>query len=72
MCGNVEEWCSDWYDKYSTNTQTNPEGPITGTRRVKRGGDCSSQMKWCRSASRSWGDPSFSGYDTGFRIVHDN
>lgn len=27
MSGNVGEWCSDWYGRYSSNSQTNPKGP---------------------------------------------
>jgi len=38
MNGNIEEWCSDWYCFYSSNAQTNPTGPITGSYRVYRGG----------------------------------
>jgi formylglycine-generating enzyme len=72
MCGNADEWCSDWYNQYSTKEQTDPMGPLTGDKKVKRGGDSGSQMKWCRSASRSWGGATYSGYDTGFRIVYDN
>ena len=42
MCGNVDEWCYDWFDSYGVEPiapQTNPTGPETGTRRVVRGGN---------------------------------
>ena len=39
MSGNVSEWCSDWYDTYSSDAQTNPLGPSTGVYRVTRGGN---------------------------------
>ncbi|MBR6432601.1 MAG: SUMF1/EgtB/PvdO family nonheme iron enzyme, partial [Muribaculaceae bacterium] len=42
MCGNVEEWCFDWFATYGAepvDPQTNPTGPETGTRRVMRGGN---------------------------------
>ena len=38
MSGNVREWCSDWYGDYSSDSQTNPKGPSSGSSRVLRGG----------------------------------
>jgi formylglycine-generating enzyme required for sulfatase activity len=42
MCGNVDEWCLDWYAPYNSEAQVNPQGPETGKRHVMRGGDYSS------------------------------
>jgi surface protein len=38
MSGNVSEWCQDYYGKYSSNSQTNPTGPSSGSTRIYRGG----------------------------------
>lgn len=38
--GNVEEWCSDWFDvkAYETHAPRDPTGPPEGTEKVTRGG----------------------------------
>lgn len=38
MCGNVGEWCWDWYTKYSSDSVTDPVGPTSGTERTFRQG----------------------------------
>ena len=38
MSGNVEEWCYDWYGKYSASNKKNPIGPSIGDYKVIRGG----------------------------------
>lgn len=39
MTGNVFEWCSDYFEQYSSDKQVNPQGPSKGFSRVLRGGD---------------------------------
>lgn len=48
MTGNVAEFCSDWWAYLSSEPETNPIGPSTGTYRVIRGGhfaNTESQLK---------------------------
>ncbi len=74
MHGNVQEWCSDWYGKYSSSAKTNPTGPaLESERRVLRGGSWRYLVVWhCRSASRNRVHPSFRYHDIGFRLVLPN
>jgi formylglycine-generating enzyme required for sulfatase activity len=70
MHGNVWEWCWDWYGDYSSGSQTDPVGAVTGTFRVLRGGSWIFDGKGLRSAHRSYNFPSSCWYNgLGCRLV---
>ena len=69
MTGNVNEWCSDWYDMYSSEAQTNPTGPHYGDFRVMRGGSVINLYNECRISHRFGGVPSSHFYFVGFRLA---
>jgi len=69
MHGNVWEWCNDWDGLYTSDSQSNPKGPSSGSARVIRGGSRNDYAENCRSAFRYWIDPSDVYYNVGLRVV---
>lgn len=67
MCGNVLEWCSDWYGSYPDGNTTDPQGAATGSYHIVRGGGFGYQGVYCRSAQRGVA-AGFVNY-LGFRVV---
>jgi formylglycine-generating enzyme required for sulfatase activity len=69
MCGNVLEWCNDWYGNYGSENDTNPTGPASGSERVCRGGSYTRTPLYLRSAVRSSYGPGVTTSIVGFRVV---
>ena len=68
MSGNVYELCQDWYSSYSSNAQTNPTGPSSGSYRVSRGGSWLNSAGYCRSSIRNFNTPSLRYDYLGLRL----
>ncbi len=69
MAGNVWEWCWDRYDMYSSDSQTDPRGPVSGSERVFRGGAWDNGAFGCRVAVRAHYHPADRDFRLGFRSV---
>jgi formylglycine-generating enzyme required for sulfatase activity len=69
MHGNVLEWCWDWYGSYSSGSQTDPTGAVTGSNRVERGGSWGIYGQNLRSACRYFHIPGYRNNFIGFRLV---
>lgn len=71
MSGNAYEWCWDWNGTITAVAETDPQGPSSGTNRVKRGGRCYDRANGCTVGSRGNGNPGGTSDNTqGFRLVY--
>ncbi len=69
MSGNVWEWCQDWDGSYSSDAQTNPTGPASGSHRMCRGGSWCN-LDWnCRVSCRNIYAPSRTFDHLGLRLA---
>lgn len=71
MCGNVHEWCSDYYDSLRYNKMT--ATPVSANSEyVFRGGSWLSGKKHCRIANRDHTSGNMRHYTLGFRLAADS
>lgn len=72
LCGNVWEWCEDWYANYGETTVSNPRGPFYGTQHVCRGSAYSYYERSCRVSCRIGMEPIGKEYGkVGLRLAFD-
>ena len=69
MSGNVYEWCQDWYGSYSSESQTNPTGPASGSYRTHRSGYWGSDAVFCRVSYRGYINPLYAMQSRGLRLA---
>ena len=69
MCGNIREWCHDWYGDYGSLAQTDPQGSSTGNLKVIRGGGWDSSKDYCLLSSRDRCSPNYRNAKLGLRLA---
>lgn len=73
MHGNVWEWVSDWHDEhyYANSPSDDPQGPDTGTVRVRRGGSWHTWSFYARASFRNWNSPETRYTLVGMRLLRE-
>jgi formylglycine-generating enzyme required for sulfatase activity len=68
--GNAAEWVKDWLSEYPAGQVTNPEGPVTGTMKVIRGGSYIRSFSDVRVVARRADEPTATSSEVGFRTAY--
>ena len=73
MTGNVWEWTRDRYEKdyYSGGFDTDPQGPVSGTDKIYRGGSFDNPVEDIYISKRFSALPTAKAYNVGIRCVID-
>jgi len=69
MCGNVFEWCWDWFYEFDCEFQDKPTGPATGKAKIVRGKNWINGESVSQLTRRVQRGPYCKTHHQGFRIV---
>jgi formylglycine-generating enzyme len=71
LCGNVKEWCWDWYGpRYTTIQEIDPCGPDSGEFKCIRGGSWNDEIEFVSISKREKQKPEEMSIYSGFRVVY--
>lgn len=71
MAGNAAEWVADWYERdyYHKSPERSPSDPLSGEKRVLRGGSWADVPAALRVTARFSAEPDFEDRTIGFRCA---
>lgn len=74
MHGNAWEWVADWHGDtyYAQSPVDDPQGPVDGTVRVRRGGSWHTWPFYARAAYRNWNTPETRYTLVGIRLARED